>query len=115
MSENVPVDTKSKKSKKNKNKNKEEKHEHGEHCHHDHDHSAHAKPTLPAGGDFMSAFSKIFGQETNVDFSNFDTHTEAIRSEITTIRAVLEDINTGKFNLISEPEKESNQNLKNSN
>lgn len=102
MSENIPVETKSKKNKKNK-KDKGEKHTH-ENCSHEghsHDHS-HAPET-----DFMEKFSKLLGQDSNVDFTNFDKNVETIRTEISGIRAVLEDINTGKFQLIPDEEKDS--------
>lgn len=102
MAENIPHDNKSKKNKKAK-KAKEEHHEHGEHCNHE-GHS-HAQAPAPET-DFMAKFSKLLGGDTNIDFGNFDNHITDIKAEITGIRAVLDDINSGKFNLIPEPEKE---------
>jgi hypothetical protein len=95
------TDTASQQSKKQKKKNKNrqsESHEEGK-----------ATVTSKEDLDLFSKFSKLLGQEQNVDFGDFDKHVVEVQKEIEGVQHVLDDINSETFKLIPEEEKKGSQ------
>jgi hypothetical protein len=93
-----PVVQQSKKNKK-KNKNKQSEEQEG----------GKVATTSKGDLDLFSKFSQLIGQEQNVDFTSFDKHVEEVNAEITSVKTILSDINSGKFEHIPEEEKRGSQ------